>query len=51
MKLSILPTECNCEICSDMCEAPCCGTIEDIGFSCEIDFCPFCGEKLISDKD
>ena len=30
MKLNILPSECDCEICSIMCHAPCCGTLEDI---------------------
>lgn len=28
--LTVLPTECDCEKCSLMCEAPCCGTPEDM---------------------
>lgn len=30
MKISVLPTECDCDKCSRMCTAPCCGTIEDM---------------------
>lgn len=29
-ELTILPTECDCERCSLMCMAPCCGTPEDM---------------------
>ena len=27
---NVLQTECDCERCSNMCKAPCCGTIDDI---------------------
>lgn len=30
MNLKVLPSECDCEKCSNMCHAPCCGTVEDI---------------------
>jgi hypothetical protein len=29
-KLTVLPTECDCEKCSLMCHAPCCGTPDDM---------------------
>ena len=30
MKLTIKPSECDCERCSSMCQAPCCGTPADM---------------------
>lgn len=29
-KLSVLPTQCDCERCSIMCQGPCCGTPQDV---------------------
>ena len=51
MKLDVLPSTCDCERCSNMCRAPCCGTPDEMlalikaGFAnrlCfdNLDFCP-----------
>lgn len=29
-ELPVLPSECDCDVCSQMCHTPCCGTPEDI---------------------
>jgi hypothetical protein len=44
-KLKIYENECDCEICSNMCRAPCCGTPEEINSLIEKGY----GKKLMLD--
>lgn len=45
MKLKILTTECDCEKCSFMCHAPCCGTPNDMKLLIEAGY----GKRLMYD--